>query len=151
MECDLLVVVLGHFAMGDYLSTQNIDYLKLMLEDIYFQYSVAFTSRLWPMLDHFDQIIYWIHSAGLDQRWEWLIVGNNSNLQKQKQVESSKRGFYGNTGPIVLDMSNFIGVLLIWILGIILATSTFLIELGQHHYYQKQARSINSFVNSGKI
>lgn len=123
------------------MSTQNIDYLKLMLEDLYYQYTVAFTSRLWPMLDHFDRTVYSIHSAGLDQRWEWLIVANNMNLQKQKQVEASMHGYHDDNGPIVLDMSNFVGMLLIWILGIVLAILTFFLELASFYYQNREAEA----------
>uniref|UniRef100_A0A1A9WGK9 Ionotropic glutamate receptor C-terminal domain-containing protein n=1 Tax=Glossina brevipalpis TaxID=37001 RepID=A0A1A9WGK9_9MUSC len=108
----------GHYAIGDYLSSKSIENLKIMKEDLYFQYTVAFTKRLWPMLDRFDQLIYNWHSAGLDTYWELRIVANTMDLKKQKQVEATIYSNMDDMGPIKLGMSNFAGILLIWILGI---------------------------------
>ncbi|TMW45249.1 hypothetical protein DOY81_009670, partial [Sarcophaga bullata] len=73
----------GHYAIGDYLTPKSIEHLKIMQEDLYFQYTVAFVKRCWPLLDRFDQLIYWWHSAGLDKYWEWRVVAMNLNVQKQ--------------------------------------------------------------------
>lgn len=65
-------------------------------------------------------------------------MANNMNLQKQKQVEASMHGgYHDDNGPIVLDMSNFVGILLLWTLGIVLAILTFFIELAIHHHQRE--------------
>lgn len=105
-----------------------------MQEDLYFQYTVAFVKRCWPLLDRFDQLIYWWHSAGLDKYWEWRVVAMNLNVQKQKQVESTMYSNLDDIGPVKLGMSNFVGMLLLWVLGILLATVVFFYEILEHHF-----------------
>ncbi|KAI9583235.1 hypothetical protein GQX74_012452 [Glossina fuscipes] len=128
----------GHYAIGDYLSSKSIENLRIMKEDLYFQYTVAFTKRLWPMLDRFDQLIYNWHSAGLDIYWELRIVANTMDLKKQKQIESMMYSNIDDMGPIKLSMSNFAGILLIWVLGIAIAIMVFLLELIMKFYENKK-------------
>ncbi|KNC26738.1 hypothetical protein FF38_11380 [Lucilia cuprina] len=123
----------GHYAIGDYLSSQTIEHLKIMKEDLYFQYTVAFVKRNWPLLDRFDHLIYWWHSAGLDKYWEWRIVAINLNVQKQKQVEASMYSNMEDNGAVKLGMSNFVGILLIWVLGISISLVVFLYEVLEHY------------------
>ncbi|XP_075168532.1 ionotropic receptor 41a [Haematobia irritans] len=119
----------GHFAIGDYLTPESIHKLKIMQEDLYYQYSVAFVTRCWALLGKFDDLIYWWHSAGLDKFWEWRVVANNMNVQKQKQVEATMYSNMEDIGPVKLGMSNFAGMLLIWLLGISISCFVFIYEL----------------------
>nr|AID61276.1 ionotropic receptor [Calliphora stygia] len=129
----------GHFAIGDYLSSQTIEHLKIMKEDLYFQYTVAFVKRCWPLLDRFDHLIYWWHSAGLDKYWEWRIVAVNLNVQKQKQVEATMYSTMEDNGPVKLGMSNFAGILLIWVLGISVAMMAFVYEITEQYFKCKKS------------
>lgn len=122
------------------MSSESIEHLKIMKEDLYFQYTVAFVRRCWPLLDRFDQLIYSWHSAGLDKYWEWRVVAMNLNEQKQKQVEAT---MYSNNeddnGPEKLGMSNFAGILLIWFIGISMALVVFLYEVTEHYFRCKKS------------
>lgn len=124
--------------MADYLNSRNLENLRIMKEDLYYQYTVAFMKRLWPMLDRFDQLIYNWHSAGLDIYWESRIIANTMGLKKQKQLESIMYSNIDDMGPIKLGMSNFVGILLIWVLGIVIATIVFLFELVMKSYENKK-------------
>ncbi|KAH8234484.1 hypothetical protein KR038_012114, partial [Drosophila bunnanda] len=119
----------GHFAIGDYLVPQAIDQLIIMRDDLYYQYTVAFVPRLWPLLKQFNSLIYNWHSSGFDKYWEYRVVADNLNLKIQQQVESTMSGSQEDIGPVTLGMSNFAGIILVWLLGSILGTFTFLIEL----------------------
>ncbi|XP_070855045.1 uncharacterized protein Ir41a [Drosophila suzukii] len=119
----------GHFAVGNYLVPQAIDQLIIMKDDLYFQYTVAFVPRLWPLLDQFNSMIYSWHSSGLDKYWEDRVVGDNLNLKIQKQLEETMSKNKGDIGPNMLGMSNFAGIILVWILGSIVAMLSFSLEL----------------------
>ncbi|XP_005180963.1 ionotropic receptor 21a [Musca domestica] len=127
----------GHFAIGDYLTTESINHLKIMQEDLYFQYTVAFTSRCWPMLSAFDNLLYWWHSAGLDSYWEWRAVADNMNVQKQKQVEATVYSNIEDMGPVKLGMANFVGILLLWMLGVTISFLVFLYEVLRDYVERK--------------
>ncbi|KAH8236873.1 hypothetical protein KR032_007571, partial [Drosophila birchii] len=119
----------GHFAIGDYLVPQAIDQLIIMRDDLYYQYTVAFVPRLWPLLNKFNSLIYNWHSSGFDKYWEYRVVADNLNLKIQQQVESTMSRSQEDIGPVTLGMSNFAGIILVWLLGSILGTLTFIIEL----------------------
>ncbi|XP_016025993.2 uncharacterized protein LOC6739267 [Drosophila simulans] len=118
----------GHFAIGNYLGPQAIDQLVIMKDDIYFQYTVAFVPRLWPLLDKLNTLIYSWHSSGFDKYWEYRVVADNLNLKIQQQVQETMTGSK-DIGPVPLGMSNFAGFIIVWILGSAIATLTFLLEL----------------------
>ncbi|KAM8711688.1 hypothetical protein ACLKA7_012231 [Drosophila subpalustris] len=124
----------GHFAIGDYLTAEAIDRLVIMKEDLYYQYTVAFVPRLWPLLGHFNDLVYRWHSSGFDKYWEFRVVADNLNVQLQQQVESTMPGVGQgqddiNIEPVTLGMSNFVGILVVWVLGITVALMAFLVEL----------------------
>ncbi|KAH8272608.1 hypothetical protein KR018_004057, partial [Drosophila ironensis] len=119
----------GHFAIGDYLVPQAIDQLVIMQEDLYFQYTVAFVPKLWPLLEKLNFHIYNWHSSGLDKYWEYRVVADNMNVKIQKQVENTMCQNQGDIGPVTLGMSNFSGILLVWLLGSTMATVAFVLEL----------------------
>ncbi|XP_060658240.1 uncharacterized protein LOC132792781 [Drosophila nasuta] len=136
----------GHFAIGDYLTGEAIDQLVIMREDLYYQYTVAFVPRLWPLLERFNDLIYRWHSGGFDKYWEYRVVADNLNVQLQQQVESTMPGVEGqddiNIEPVTLGMSNFAGILLVWVLGITVALIVFLTELLTHKF--KGQTAVNS-------
>ncbi|XP_034652841.1 uncharacterized protein LOC117891467 [Drosophila subobscura] len=119
----------GHFAIGDYLVPEAIDQMVIMQEDLYYQYTVAFVPRLWPLLEQFNTLIYSWHSSGFDKYWEYRVVADNLNVQKQQQVESTMLRSQEDIGPVRLGMSNFAGIILVWVLGSIVATLVFVAEL----------------------
>lgn len=109
-----------------------------MQEDLYFQYTVAFTSRCWPMLSAFDNLLYWWHSAGLDSYWEWRAVADNMNVQKQKQVEATLYSNIEDMGPVKLGMANFVGILLLWMLGVTISFLVFVYEVLRDYVERKK-------------
>ncbi|XP_036331663.1 uncharacterized protein LOC118743212 [Rhagoletis pomonella] len=119
----------GHFAVQDHLTSSVLDRMKIMVEDIYFQYTVAFTSRMWPMLERFNEMVYMWHSSGFDKFWEWRIVADYLDGNIQKILLASQYANLEDIGPVKLGMSNFVGMLLLWLLGIVFATLAFMGEL----------------------
>ncbi|XP_032311524.2 uncharacterized protein LOC6493890 isoform X1 [Drosophila ananassae] len=119
----------GHFAIGSYLVPKAIDQLVIMQDDLYYQYTVAFVPRLWPLLDAFNMHIYNWHSSGLDKYWEHRVVATNLNMQIQQKVESTMTRSQDDIGPVTLGMSNFAGIMLVWVLGSVMAAVVFAAEV----------------------
>lgn len=131
-ELNVLIILLitGHFAIGDYLTGSVLEQMVIMQEDLYFQYTVAFVPRLWPLLERFNDLVYRWHSSGFDKYWEYRVVTDNLNIQIQQQVESTMTGsVQDGIGPVTLGMSNFAGILLVWMLGVTVALITFAVEM----------------------
>lgn len=108
--------------------------MVIMQEDLYYQYTVAFVPRLWPLLGRFNDLVYRWHSSGFDKYWEYRVVAANLNVKLQQQVESTMPGVGEgqddiNIEPVTLGMSNFAGILVVWVLGITVALTAFLAEL----------------------
>lgn len=125
--------LLGHFAVQEHLTRTVLDKMKIMVEDIYFQYTVAFTARMWPLLEGFNEMVFIWHSSGLDKFWEWRIVADNLDGAIQKELLASQYSNLDDIGPAKLGMSNFVGMLLLWLLGITCAFLVFLAELLLDH------------------
>ncbi|XP_070135129.1 uncharacterized protein Ir41a isoform X2 [Drosophila bipectinata] len=119
----------GHFAIGSYLVPKAIDQLLIMQDDLYYQYTVAFVPRLWPLLDAFNTHIYNWHSSGLDKYWEYRVVATNLNMQIQQKIESAMTRSLDDIGPVTLGMSNFAGIMLVWVLGSVMAAAVFAAEV----------------------
>lgn len=103
-----------------------------MQEDLYYQYTVAFVPRLWPLLERFNALVYRWHSSGFDKYWEDRVVADNLNVKIQQQVESTVLSSGQediDIEPVMLGMSNFAGILLVWVLGIGLALMAFSVEM----------------------
>ncbi|EDW01430.1 uncharacterized protein LOC6559759 [Drosophila grimshawi] len=122
----------GHFAIAEYVNGQAIKRMVIMQEDLYYQYTVAFVPRCWPLLERFNDLIYRWHSSGFDKYWEYRVVADNLNVQIQQHVESTMSGAAQddvNIEPVTLGMSNFVGILLVWVLGVTVALIVFVAEL----------------------
>lgn len=119
--------------MQEHLTLNVLGKMKIMVEDIYFQYTVAFTARMWPLLDSFNEMVFMWHSSGLDKFWEWRIVADNLDGAVQKELMALQYSNLDDIGPVKLGMANFVGMLLLWLLGITCAFLAFLTELLLDH------------------
>lgn len=129
----------GHFGNFDFITPESINRLKLALDDIYFGYTVAMVSRLWAHLPIYNDLILAWHSSGFDKIWEWRITADFLNVNEQNQVIAS-RNFNFDTGPVKLGMSNFGGMILLWLLGMAVSVLVFGGELLVYKMIQKKLK-----------
>ncbi|XP_017491938.1 PREDICTED: uncharacterized protein LOC108380081, partial [Rhagoletis zephyria] len=129
----------GHFGNVEFLTDESFKRLKLMVDDIYFQYCFVFVPRLWAMLSKLNDVILEVHSTGLDIFWEWEVGAYYMDGQQQEEIEAS---MYMNfdVGPVKLDMDNFVGLVLPLIFGLILSIFAFIGELIYYKYTQRRDR-----------
>lgn len=118
----------GHLANAEMIPDDALPRLKLMIDDIYFDNTVAYVPRLWALLDAHNQFILNWHSSGLDKFWEWKIAAEYMNAHRQNQMSAS-RILSLDIGPVKLGIDNFIGVTLLWCFGMTCSLLAFAIEL----------------------
>lgn len=66
---------LGHYAVGEYIDENALNYLQLMNEDLYFEYVVAMFYKTWPFKSIFDRFVLHVVESGIQKYWE-LQVSN---------------------------------------------------------------------------
>ncbi|XP_070070730.1 uncharacterized protein Ir76a isoform X1 [Drosophila takahashii] len=118
----------GHLGNTELIANDALNRLKLMVDDIYFAFTVAFVPRLWPHLNAYNDFILAWHSSGFDKFWEWKIAADYMNAHRQNRIEASQRPNL-DIGPVKLGIDNFIGLILLWCFGMICSLLTFAIEL----------------------
>ncbi|KAH8361664.1 hypothetical protein KR084_012540, partial [Drosophila pseudotakahashii] len=118
----------GHLGNTELIANDALNRLKLMVDDIYFAFTVAFVPRLWAHLNAYNDFILAWHSSGFDKFWEWKIAADYMNAHRQNRIEASQRPNL-DIGPVKLGIDNFIGLILLWCFGMICSLLTFVIEL----------------------
>ncbi|XP_016955809.1 uncharacterized protein LOC108028462 [Drosophila biarmipes] len=118
----------GHLGNTELIENDALERLKLMVDDIYFAFTVAFVPRLWPHLNAYNDFILAWHSSGFGKFWEWKIAAEYMNAHRQNRIEASQRPNL-DIGPVKLGIDNFIGLILLWCFGMICSLLTFAVEL----------------------
>jgi len=118
----------GHLGNTELIENDALERLKLMVDDIYFAFTVSFVPRLWPHLNAYNDFILAWHSSGFDKFWEWKIAADYMNAHRQNRIVASQRPNL-DIGPVQLGIDNFIGLILLWCFGMICSLLTFAIEL----------------------
>ncbi|ALC48028.1 Ir76a, partial [Drosophila busckii] len=117
-----------HLANAELIPDEALSRLKLMVDDIYFAYTVAYVPRLWPFLEAHNEFILAWHSSGLDKYWEWKITADYMNAHRQNRIAASQKPSL-DRGPVQLGIHNFIGAILIWSFGMLCSVIVYLVEI----------------------
>lgn len=64
---------LGHFAVGDYIDENSLQYLRLMRYDIYWGHCVAMFYKTWPFKAMFDLHVLHVIESGIQKYWELTV------------------------------------------------------------------------------
>lgn len=129
----------GHFAGGDFITPVALQRLKLMVDDIYSQFTVGMVPRLWPYLENYNNLILQWHASGLDKFLEWKSTAEYLDVNEQNQVKASQH-ISAVYGPVKLDMQNFAGLIVLWILGIMFSVTIFVVEIIWFRLLDKRQR-----------
>ncbi|XP_061400434.1 uncharacterized protein LOC133336153 [Musca vetustissima] len=121
----------GHFGNGHFITPESLDRLKLMVDDMFYVFTVAMVPRMWAHLPKYNDLILAWHSSGFSKYWEWKILADYMNANEQNQVQASMFTQL-DVGPVKLDMNNFAGLIVPWIIGIIISIMAF---IGEWIYY----------------
>ncbi|XP_053956695.1 uncharacterized protein LOC128862216 [Anastrepha ludens] len=139
----------GHFGNVGFLTDESFKRLKLMVDDIYFQYCFVFVPRLWALLSKLNDVILEVHSTGLDIFWEWEVGAHYMDGQQQEEIQASMYMDF-DVGPVKLDMDNFVGLVLPLLIGLILSAFAFIGEL-IYFKYTTQKKEKNTEIEERRI
>lgn len=64
---------LGQYAIGNYITEKVVQNLRLMNEDLYWEYCVFMTRKNSPLLDSLDNFILLLAQSGLIHHWEMMV------------------------------------------------------------------------------
>lgn len=124
----------GLFSTPDYITKDSSKMYTVNLEELYFEHCVAYVSKSWVHLKNFNKVVSMIQESGLPKIWEWQMGVKHKDANVQRTLESSMHlASIGGDEPVPLGMSNFSGMIVLWLLGIGLSILAFLSEL----YYAK--------------
>ncbi|KAH8371943.1 hypothetical protein KR093_009388, partial [Drosophila rubida] len=118
----------GHLGNAEIIPDDALSRLKLMVDDIYFAYTVAYVPRLWAHLEAHNQFTLAWHSSGFDKYWEWQIAADYMNANRQNRMTASQIPKL-DIGPVKLGIDNFIGLILLWCFGLSCSLLVFVVEL----------------------
>ncbi|XP_034106527.1 uncharacterized protein LOC117569468 [Drosophila albomicans] len=121
----------GHLANAEIIPDDSLSRLKLMVDDIYFIYTVAYVPRLWAHLDAHSQFTLAWHSSGFDKYWEWKIAADYMSANRQNRMAASQIPKL-DIGPVELGIDNFIGLILLWCFGMTCSLLAFVAEIWCH-------------------
>ena len=119
----------GHYAIEDFIPLEIFDQLKVMQEDLYYQFIVDFAERGWPLMDKFNSLVSIWHSSGFNSYAEWDIFAKYTDIQIQNKVWASASNSFHNVGPIKLSFENTAGILMMWVIGMAISMLCFGAEL----------------------
>lgn len=69
----LIIRYEGHYAAGEYINEEALNYLQLMLNDMYFEYCVLMFSKTWPMKTAYDLLVLHVAESGIQKYWELQV------------------------------------------------------------------------------
>lgn len=124
----LEVLMYGHNANIEYLSEEAVKRFKLMIEDIYYAYTSIVVSKLWALLEMFNNFLLKWHAYGLNEHWEWKLTSQFMNSHIQNQIKYSRHA-KPLLEPIQFGLDNAAGIMILWLFGIVLSILVFLYEI----------------------
>ncbi|XP_055543537.1 uncharacterized protein LOC129729082 [Wyeomyia smithii] len=117
----------GHFSIGEYIDEELSSKYQNMIEDIYWEYCVAMSTKTWPMVQHLDELILVIFQSGIQRYWEQKVVSIYENYNIQLSIGTSRHR--ESAGPVKLQPSHLLGAFLMLAIGLTGSLVAFVLEL----------------------
>lgn len=145
---------LGHYAVGDYVGEEALNYLQLMYKDLYYEYCVAMMYKTWPFKTAFDLLVLHVAESGIQKYWEQQVsnemynvpslnidckhsfqtVAKHGNSKIQLGISLSRHG--DKTGIISLGLDHVSGAFSLLGIGMIIGAIAFTGEMLYHRFKQ---------------
>lgn len=120
----------GLLSLPEFITRDSAKLYTLSMEELYFELCVAFVSKSWVHTKNFNKMISMVQESGLPKIWEWQMGIKYMDDAAQKSIESSLHlKTLGGDEPVPLGMTNFSGMMVVWLLGVGLSIIVFLCEL----------------------
>ncbi|KAF5307157.1 hypothetical protein FQR65_LT00673 [Abscondita terminalis] len=134
----------GQFAIGSYITEDIVIHLRLMKEDLYWEYCVLMTRKNSPLLIPLDSLILILNEAGLIKFWEEKATQYHMNLRVQNIVAYYRASQTKEPHPVVMKLRwlHVEGAFGILIGGYVFSILYFLIEV----FYSKKLFAKKQFL-----
>nr|BAR64800.1 ionotropic receptor [Ostrinia furnacalis] len=122
----------GYFAVGDYITKDAMLGLTLMQEDFYYEQCVVMMRKSSPYTQKVSKLIGRLHESGLMLAWETQVALKYLNYEVQLEVRLSR--FHKDVDNVEpLKLRHVVGVFIIYIIGVIISTMLFILEIIHKH------------------
>lgn len=130
----------GHYSIPEYIDQQAMDSLRIMHDEVVFDYTTAFSYKTWPFSKTLNPLLSKIYEGGLAQIWEVQIALKylDNNLQL-RVIRSSKEI---EQGPKPLSINQLLGAFGLLLLGHFFALLFFFGEKMMHRHMMKKRNYI---------
>lgn len=117
----------GHLMLGEWIDANNIHKYQLMKNDLYYVLEVAMSTKTWPLLERFNDLLSRTAEGLL------LMVHERKNIYRYNdyyvQVVALNSHIRGENKPTALAVEDVLGCLLILGCGLVCALVCFVIEV----------------------
>lgn len=117
-----------YFAFGDYIQLDTMDELRVMKEDIYFEYAVMAVQNGWYLKGQLDDLVLVIQQSGIQKYWLMVTTYKQLNPSVQKGIELSNVA-HGGGGSKPLAITRLAGIFYMLGFGLAVALAAFIAEL----------------------
>lgn len=129
-----------NYAFGDYVQMDSLEFQDVMREDLYFEYTMLYAQRGWPLMEQFNAMVMAITEHGLLHHWESEIVRNHLDLDVGNRLRQLATGMAPSAAPEVLRVAHIYGPLIMLAMGIVAATVAFAFEIAVYRRHLKAAQ-----------
>ncbi|XP_021710061.1 uncharacterized protein LOC110679524 [Aedes aegypti] len=116
----------GHSMVNNAINAQNIKHYRIMSEQLYFEYEIAYTTKTWPLLDRIDSMSLRARDACLFRHMEQVMVDRYMDYWVQVSIEHSRERPHVQLQKMVLEEIS--GALMILGVGQTAAAVAFILE-----------------------
>lgn len=118
-----------YFAFGDYVQLDTMDAMRVMKEDIYFEYAVMATQNGWYLKGQLDDLVLVIQQSGIQKYWLMVTTYKQLNPSVQKGIEFSNARHGGGGGSKPLAITRVAGIFYMFGFGLAIALVALIAEL----------------------
>lgn len=119
-----------YFAFGEYIQMDTINAMRVMREDIYFEYVVLGINSGWYLKEGLDDLILVIQQSGIQKYWLMVTTYKQLDPSVQKGIGLSNVHRGGDSsGAKPMGITRVLGIFLMLIVGLAIALVVFIIEV----------------------
>ncbi|CAD7084259.1 unnamed protein product [Hermetia illucens] len=122
----------GLYSFGPYIQEDALDYLHVINDNLFFDYTRAISIRGWPLMPSFDELVSHAFEHGLLYAWERKFVRKYLDPSTEERLLLYRNGLrnrFLKSEPTVLNEKHVSGLFFLLLLGYVLGLTCFVCEL----------------------
>lgn len=117
----------NYFAFGEHIDLSTMEAMRVMREDIYFEYALFSTRKGWYMKEHLDQLILIVHQSGIQKFWLMTTTYKQMDPSVQRSISLSNEHWASEAKR--LDVEKLTGIFCMWAVGLAVGVVIFIVEV----------------------